>query len=65
MIDLDDKRALVTGGSRDIEATLLLLSGQPIDESIVGHGPFVMNRATEISQTIADFNCSHFGQIAH
>jgi redox-sensitive bicupin YhaK (pirin superfamily) len=47
------------------DATLLLLSGEPIDEPIVGHGPFVMNSAVEITQAIADFNSGHFGQIAH
>ena len=37
------------------ETTLLVMSGQPIDEPIVGHGPFVMNTREEISQAMADF----------
>jgi redox-sensitive bicupin YhaK (pirin superfamily) len=45
------------------DATLLLLSGEPIDEPIVGYGPFVMNSEQEIAQTISDFNSGHFGQI--
>jgi len=37
------------------ETTLLVMSGQPIDEPIVGHGPFVMNSREEIDQAFADF----------
>jgi redox-sensitive bicupin YhaK (pirin superfamily) len=44
------------------DAVVLLLSGEPIDEPIVGHGPFVMNSQEEITQTIADFNSVRFGQ---
>jgi hypothetical protein len=46
------------------DATVLLLSGEPIDEPIVGHGPFVMNSAAEINQAIVDFNNGRFGQMA-
>lgn len=46
------------------DATLLLLSGAPIDEPVVMHGPFVMNTAEEISQAIADFRSGRFGEIA-
>ena len=46
------------------DAVALLLSGEPIDEPIVGHGPFVMNSQAEIAQAIADFNSGRFGQMA-
>ena len=46
------------------DAVVLLLSGKPIDEPIVGYGPFVMNSQQEITQALADFNSGHFGQIA-
>ena len=43
----------------------LVLTGEPIDEPIVGYGPFVMNSEDEIRAAINDFNSGRFGQIAH
>ncbi|OYV35147.1 MAG: quercetin 2,3-dioxygenase [Thiomonas sp. 20-64-5] len=45
------------------DATVLLLSGEPIDEPIVGYGPFVMNTRDQIAQAMSDFNSGRFGQI--
>ncbi|WP_395448996.1 pirin family protein [Aminobacter sp. UC22_36] len=55
-----------TGGIKveaDTEALVLVLSGEPIDEPVVMHGPFVMNTADEIHQAIADFQSGRFGAI--
>ncbi|XAH23224.1 pirin family protein [Xylophilus sp. GW821-FHT01B05] len=46
------------------DATLLWLSGEPLNEPVVGHGPFVMNSEAEIHQAIDDFNGGRFGQMA-
>ncbi|WP_018950691.1 MULTISPECIES: pirin family protein [unclassified Thioalkalivibrio] len=37
------------------DATVLVLSGEPIDEPVVGQGPFVMNTPDEIRQAIRDY----------
>ncbi|MBT6633868.1 MAG: pirin family protein, partial [Gammaproteobacteria bacterium] len=45
------------------DATILILSGEPIDEPIASYGPFVMNTNAEIKQTIDDFNSGKFGYL--
>lgn len=47
----------------DEDATILVLSGEPIDEPIASYGPFVMNTNDEIRQTIDDFNSGKFGYL--
>ncbi|NTW51662.1 MAG: pirin family protein [Chlorobiaceae bacterium] len=49
----------------DQDARLLLLSGEPFNEPIVGYGPFVMNSQEQIDRAIDDYNSGHFGQIVH
>lgn len=55
------------GGARlhaDGASIVLVVTGEPIPEPVVGHGPFVMNTPAEIRQAVADFNSGRFGQIA-
>jgi hypothetical protein len=48
----------------DEDATALLLSGEPIDEPIVGEGPFVMNDPREIRQAMIDYQNGRMGGLA-
>jgi redox-sensitive bicupin YhaK (pirin superfamily) len=45
-------------------ATVLLLSGEPIDEPIVGSGPFVMNTAEEIRLAMSDYQNGKMGHLS-
>jgi quercetin 2,3-dioxygenase len=42
----------------------LLMSGEPIGETIVSHGPFVMNTEDEIRQAFRDYRAGLFGEVA-
>ncbi len=50
-------RVEVAAGSEG--ARFILVAGQPIGETIVQHGPFVMNTREEIEQAFADFRAGH------
>lgn len=47
----------------DDDAIVLIMSGEPIDEPIVSHGPFVMNTSEEIQQAFEDFSSGKFGEL--
>lgn len=46
------------------DTTALLLCGEPIDEPIVGQGPFVMNTSQEIRQAMADYLSGKMGHLS-
>jgi redox-sensitive bicupin YhaK (pirin superfamily) len=45
------------------EASMLVLSGEPIEEPVVMRGPFVMNTEGEIRQAMIDFQSGRFGTL--
>lgn len=46
-----------------INSQVLVLTGEPINEPIVGHGPFVMNSREEISEAIRDYQAGKMGML--
>jgi len=45
-------------------ALILVLTGEPLNQPVVGHGPFVMTSREDIIQAVDDFNSGRFGQVA-
>ena len=61
---LDRRGDTVDLRAGDQGATLLLLSGELIDEPVVAQGPFVMNTTDELRQAIADYQSGRMGRLA-
>ena len=53
-----DKAADFVAGKQG--ARFLLISGKPINESVVQYGPFVMNTKDEIDQAMSDYQSNNF-----
>ncbi|KAM9319282.1 pirin [Gastrophryne carolinensis] len=58
---LDDGETVTFENKDDGLAHFVLIAGEPINEPVVQHGPFVMNTREEIVQTIEDYNACKNG----
>jgi len=45
------------------DVKLLVMDGEPIAESVVGHGPFVMNSRAEIQEAFEDYQLGKMGEL--
>ena len=57
MLDRDGTQATLEALE---DASVLVLNGEPLNEPVVGHGPFVMNTMNEIMQAVRDFEGGKF-----
>lgn len=60
VFDRDGEAVRVEAGENSI---ILVLNGEPIDEPVVAHGPFVMNTTDEIRKAIEDFQSGRMGRL--
>jgi redox-sensitive bicupin YhaK (pirin superfamily) len=44
------------------DATVLVLNGEPIEEPVIGYGPFVMNTQDEIRKAFSDYHNGRLGR---
>jgi len=45
------------------DSLVMVLTGEPIPEPVVGYGPFVMNTRQQIVEAVNDFNSGRFGEM--
>ena len=45
------------------DSRFIILSGEPLNEKVVSHGPFVMNDEQEIYQAIEDYQNNKMGTL--
>ena len=59
----NDGESVLLSAPQDKSADIILLGGEPLNEPVVTHGPFVMNTEGELRQTFLDYQSGKFGSI--
>ncbi len=59
-----DRAGSVVRIETEASARLLVLTGEPIGEPVVGQGPFVMNTREEITRAIQDYQNGQMGRLS-
>jgi quercetin 2,3-dioxygenase len=59
-----DRRGTAVHLRADGVSTLLVLTGEPIDEPVVGHGPFVLESDAALHAAFDDYRNGRFGRLA-
>ncbi len=60
-----DRTGLQVRIESETSVRMLILTGEPIGEPVVGHGPFVMNTREEILQANQDYRAGRMGHLTH
>jgi quercetin 2,3-dioxygenase len=47
---------------KERDSSIMILGGEPFNEPIAAHGPFVMNTRDEINQAMSDYQMGRFGR---
>ena len=63
LVTLNDQISLLEFTAGDGGARFLLISGRPVNESVVQHGPFVMNTIEEIEEAVHDYHSGRLVRI--
>jgi redox-sensitive bicupin YhaK (pirin superfamily) len=58
-----DRKGELVALKAESASRVLVLSGQPLNEPVVGHGPFVMNTRSEIQQAMVDYQAGRMGRL--
>lgn len=62
-IALLDRAGDMVRFAAEADSTILLLSGEPIQEPVASYGPFVMNTQAEIRQAVEDYRQGRMGRL--
>ena len=61
IMSLDGQSISIKNTNENDSSSVLLLSGQPLNEPIANRGPFVMNSEAELRQAMYDYQSGNFG----